>query len=553
MKVKKILLTCFLIASMIVSMGGCTPSKNSATATATDNAMTPYGKYKQKVTLSIAKRSSSAPNFLAGDTTVNNPMTRYITDKINVDFTEAWEVESTEYANKLALMIASNNLPDVFTLTSNDYLLYKQLVDNNLLADLNPGYKTCANDYIKKCFTSFKDANLKPFEQDGKLNAFAGGRYGYEHNLLWLRSDWMNELNLAQPKTVTDIGNILTAFVKAKGPQAAMILNAIDVSGVYSGDSASPIFASLGAYPGAWVKDKSGNIIWGSTAPEVKEGLKVLADWYKKGLIDKQFATRTAAGASDALFTGGKSGAVFAPWWYVYSIGDFPKNNPKADIMTYNAPLDSNGKYNIMWPGPSGDFICVSKKCAHPEAIIKVINCEFDMWREFDSKAAALILPTRNNNVDWIYMFPTSGFNLETADCIPFVGKLAKSQVEKGNVNGLDTSNIMDVNMAKSAATYAKTKVVAGMNWIDYNGRYIASNHMDTPEVNIVNPEYSFVTESMADLKPNLDTLEQTTFLQIVVGQKSIDAFDQFVKAWYAQGGQKLTDEVKKAVAATTK
>jgi putative aldouronate transport system substrate-binding protein len=49
----------------------------------------------------------------------------------------------------------------------------------------------------------------------------------------------------------------------------------------------------------------------------------------------------------------------------------------------------------------------------------------------------------------------------------------------------------------------------------------------------------------MADLKPNLDTLEQTTFLKIVIGELPVDAFDQFVTDWYAQGGQTMLDEVK--------
>lgn len=566
MKMKKKLVATLLIAGVIGSLTACSGEEASKEATTTseqktgesvssdedkqsttsaDELMTPYGKYPEKITITTAKRSSAAPNLLPGDTAADNPMTRYITDKINIDFEVAWEVESSEFPNKLALMIASNDLPDMFTLGAKDYLLYKQLVENDLLADLKPGYDACAGEYLKECFDSYEGKNLEPFMEDGKLLALAGGRYGYEHNLLWLREDWMKEFNLQPPKTIEDIENILTVFVKEKGPQAAMILNATDVAGVYTGDSASPIFASLGAYPGAWVEDKEGNIIWGSTAPEVKEGLRILADWYQKGLIDKQFVTRTAPGATDALFTGGQSGAAFAPWWYVYTIGDFPKNNPEGDVMVYNAPLDENNKFNAMWPGPAGDYLMVSKDFEHPEAIFKVINCEFDMWRQFDAEAGELIKPTRDNNVDWGYMFPTSGFNLEPSYCITGIGQLAKAYVETGSDNGVDPMNPMNIDIAKRAAEYAKNKEAVGTNWIDYYGRYVASNVAGATEVNLVYPQFSFVTESMADLKPNLDTLEQQVFLQIVTGEKPIDAFDQFVADWYAQGGQTMTDEVR--------
>ncbi|NLG25462.1 MAG: hypothetical protein GX558_08910, partial [Clostridiales bacterium] len=177
--------------------------------------------------------------------------------------------------------------------------------------------------------------------------------------------------------------------------------------------------------------------------------------------------------------------------------------------------------------------------------IFKVINCEFDMWRQFDEEGAALIQPNRDNNVSWTYMFPTSGFNIEPNNVIPLVGNLARAMVDTGSIEGVETGNPMNIAMAERAAQYAKDRQAVGMNWIDYYGRYIASNLMDTPEVEIVYPAYSFVTDSMADLKPNLDTLEQTTFLKIVIGELPVDAFDQFVTDWYAQGGQTMLDEVK--------
>ncbi len=542
MRLPKFLLCLALVLALVVPLSGLAEA----------DIMTPYGKYPETVVLHTVKRSDAQPNFLAGDDVVNNPMTRYVKDKVNVEMAVDWEVEGSEFPNKLSLMMAGGSLPDMFTLGANDYLLFKQLMENDMLADLLPGYEACANDYTKNTVGpngSYEGRNLDPFYSDDgtKLYAFAGGRYGYEHNQLWLREDWLKAANLEVPKTVDDLANVLRTW-KDNPPvedYAGMLLHHLSVGGVYDSNSASPIFAVHHAYPGAWVKDENGDIVWGSTMPGVKEGLKVLAEWYKEGLIDQQFVTRTAGGVRDAMITGGQAGAAFAPWWYVYAIGDFPKNVPDGQILPHNAPLDAEGKFNIMFPGASGDFIMVRKGYEHPEAIFKVINCEFDMWRQFDEEAAELIRPTRDNNVSWTYMFPTSGFNIEPNNVIPLVGNLARAMVETGSIEGVETGNPMNIDMADRAAQYAKDGLAEGMNWIDYHGRYIASNLMDTPEVNIVYPAYSFVTESMADLKPNLDTLEQTTFLKIVVGELPIDAFDQFVKDWHAQGGQQMLDEVK--------
>lgn len=541
MRHTKFLLCLILILALLMPAAGLSEA----------DVMTPYGKYPETVVLRTAKRSDAQPNLLPGDDVANNPMTRYIKDKVNVEIQVDWEVEGSEFANKLSLMLVSGSLPDMFTLGAGDYLLFRQLMENDMLEDLSSAYEACANDHIKNTIGpngSYDGRNLDPFYgEDGKLYAFAGGRYGYEHNQLWLREDWLQAAGLSAPKTIDDLANILRTW-KENPPvenYTAMPLHHLSVGGVYDGMSASPIFAAFHAYPGAWIEDENGEIVWGSTMPGVKEGLRVLAEWYKEGLIDQQFVTRTAGGVKEALITGGQAGAAFAPWWFVYPIGDFPKNNPDGLILPHNAPLDADGKFNITFPGAAGDYVMVRKGYEHPEAIFKVINCEFDMWRQFDEEAANLIQATRDNNVSWTYLFPTSGFNVEPNDVIPVVGNLARAMVETGSIEGVESGNPMNIDMAKRAAQYAKDGKAEGMNWIDYYGRYIASNLMDTPEVNIIYPAYSFVTESMADLKPNLDTLEQTTFLKIVVGELPVDAFDQFVEDWHAQGGQRMIDEVK--------
>ena len=42
------------------------------------------------------------------------------------------------------------------------------------------------------------------------------------------------------------------------------------------------VFGHFKAYPKQWMKDEKGNVYYGSTAPEMKEALSVMADWYKK-------------------------------------------------------------------------------------------------------------------------------------------------------------------------------------------------------------------------------------------------------------------------------
>lgn len=519
--------------------------------TETDNLMTPYGKYPEEIELHIVKKTSVEPNFVEGDTVEDNVMTRYIHDKLNIKTIVDWEVDASEYVNKLSLMLTSGSLPDMFVLSPNDYLLYRQLLENDMLADLTESYEKCAGPYMKEVFESYDHKNLEPYMEDGKLYGIAGGNIGYQHNLLWLRKDWLDKYDLELPESIDDIKNILTVF-KEKNPggkHVGMLLNATDPVGGYgTGYAATPIFGACGATPKTWIRDKNNEIVYGSVMPEMKEGLKILADWYAEGLIDEQFPTRTDDDANKALWNNGQSGVRFSPWWHASSMTELPKNDPEAEIIPVNAPLDEQGNYNVVGPNPSGDVVFINKEYPYPEVAVKILNVEYDMWREFDPEAAELIKPSKDANVDWSYMFPTGALNIEYYDIVPKVGLLAKNYIEEGKMEGYDNATGHDKKMVEDAKHYADTKDYEHIGWVHYHGRYLASNIVDAPEVKITLPEFSLTTESMADLKPNLDTLEETAFLEIILGEKPIDYFDEFVEEWYEQGGDIITEEVRSLV-----
>ncbi|MEI0735730.1 hypothetical protein VQ056_02070 [Paenibacillus sp. JTLBN-2024] len=104
------------------------------------------------------------------------------------------------------------------------------------------------------------------------------------------------------------------------------------------------LFNAFGAYPSIWLKDGSGNVVYGSTTPEAKQALGKLAEWYKKGgLIDKDFALRKNP---DELVVGGKSGIFFGPWYMPFgTLTNAMMSDPKADWRAY-AIADGHGQYN---------------------------------------------------------------------------------------------------------------------------------------------------------------------------------------------------------------
>lgn len=51
-------------------------------------------------------------------------------------------------------------------------------------------------------------------------------------------------------------------------------------------------------------------------------------------------------------------------------------------------------------------------------------------------------------------------------------------------------------------------------------------------------------TESMTLYMSYLKDLQNETFVKIITGEETIDAFDRFVENFYANGGDAITEEV---------
>lgn len=545
----------------LMALTGCSQTVKDKTTAETQvevsEDLTPLGKYEEPVTLSISKVMVTNPHLIEGQSPEDNIMLDWIQDKLNINIKIAWQAESSEYNNKLSLNMASGNLPDLIYIPANNYLTFLQLVENDMLADLSEVYEKCSGDYLKSTYDSFGGRNLDPLTIDGKLYGITSANIGYGHNILWLRADWMEKLNLDPPKTMDDIKNIIKEFIEkdpgenGEGNTIGLALNATNpVSGYGNKYGAEPIFHSVGAYPTQWMKDSTGKVYYGSIAPEMKEGLKILRDMYEEGLIDKQFLTRVGAGETDAVIDSGMAGAWFAPWWG--GNVDIYTNNPDAKLMAVNAPLDSEGKFNHLIPAPTGDIIAVNKNCKNPEALLKIVNLEYDMYRGINKEGLAAIQPIFDQGVSREAIFPTGGFNLDYYDVVPELGKLVKTLVETGVMNDNERTTEYDRWKAEGAKRFADgvdpSDPNAKNNFSDYHGRYVASNILDTPENNPIPSAFYYTTESSVSLKPSLDKLEQQMYLQIIIGEKDLDYFDEFVNQWLELGGQTLTDEVQDIV-----
>ena len=61
---------------------------------------------------------------------------------------------------------------------------------------------------------------------------------------------------------------------------------------------------------------------------------------------------------------------------------------------------------------------------------------------------------------------------------------------------------------------------------------------------NWVSPVYTGTTDTMKSNQANLDKLEEETFIKMIIGELSTDAFDKFVEDWNTQGGAQICEEL---------
>lgn len=514
------------------------------TAEATDDLMTPYGRYSETVTFTSGR--VVAPKLPADQTYEDNVMMRYIEKVLNVKVQNEWVVDANSYDQKVALLLASGDIPDVMVV--NDRKTLAQMVEADLVADLTEAFDKCLSPFLKEQYASFGDNLLEEATFDGKLMAIPGTSIGGAHNLIWIRQDWLEKVGMEPPKTIDDVIAIAKAFIE-KDPggngegKTVGITGKQKVAGQYNSmHGLDTIFSLYGAYPRHWIDDGNGGVIYGSVAPEMKTALAKLNEMYTEGILDPQFAMRQEAD-SHSLVVGGQCGIMFGPWWAAYDpLSNSVANDPSADWKPYLTPLDENGNLNVYTQDPVNKFLVVRKGYEHPEAIIKVLNCENDLYRGTNEEAAALMREVNAKGDDWGEPFVLQiDYNDEV---YRYYTKLMEA-IEK------EDPSVLPENYVGAYNAYQANKANPGADsaaWAEATARVDGQALTYTPQVVFHDDLFYGVTPTMEMKWATMEKFEDEALIQFIMGAKPLDEFDAYVTQWMALGGEEITAEVKEAI-----
>ena len=272
------------------------------------------------------------------------------------------------------LMIASGELPDIIERnwglfpgglekTLSDGILIKL---NDLFEDYSPNvtaYLEANPEYDKMVKLDNGSYIVYPFIRGDP--GLLGG------NGLMIRQDWLDELGLEMPETISEWYAVLQAFRDRKKSPAPLSFE----YGPYMGWL--PFINAYGVMRNLYVGEDN-KVHFGQTEDGYRSFLNTFAQWYREGLIDpdlptlqqQQVAAKITSGVSGASC--GALGSRMGAW-----IPSGRATNPRFNLVAAPAPGLAKGEKPVYVAGMSGagpTGAAITTACKYPDLAARLLD-----------------------------------------------------------------------------------------------------------------------------------------------------------------------------------
>ncbi|MCZ8517731.1 extracellular solute-binding protein [Paenibacillus filicis] len=428
---------------------------------------------------------------------------------------------SGQVTDNFNLMLASGQLPDViyYDWTSVQGGPQKAIQDGKIVK---------LNDYIDKYAPNFKKVldthpewKKQIVTEDGSIYSMPfirGDKYLQSIDGMVLRQDWLDKLNLPVPTTIDEWHTVLQAF-KEKDPNGNgkndEIPLLIDKGGI----------GGNRAFVGAWgittdFYQVNGKVKFGPIQPEYKQFLTLMNQWYKEGLLDKDFAS-TDGKLKDAKVTGNQLGA------------------------TNMAVGGGIGKYTDLMAGSNPGF----KLVAAPNPVLKPGDKPILGHRDNAYLGLGAAITTANKNIVETVKWLDYGYSDEGHMLFNFGVEGTSYKMENGYPKYADA-------LMKSPDGLPVQQALAKHNLATWNGpfvqdrRYIeqyagkpeqrhALDIWSQPSNERLLPRLTYTAEESAknsSVMSDINTYLNEMYNKFVMGIEPLDNFDKFVKTIQGMG-----------------
>ncbi|MBP3964736.1 hypothetical protein [Paenibacillus lignilyticus] len=532
------------------------PTETTEPAAEPEVAADPFGKYPELIEFTTIRPTMNNPKFPEGESYEENVFNKFMEEKLNAKPKFVWMApqDGDAYKKKLDLSIGGNDIPDVFQIVGKNITevqsTVKRLVEADMIEDLSTVYEQYASPAIKEAFASADNRGLDLYKVDGKLYGIPSQGGLENFNFVWVRDDWRKKLNLAEPKTIEDVEAIAKAF-KEKDPAGngttvpmAMQMQT-ETDGLFG---PGYIFDQFEAFPRLFYKDASDQVVYGGIQPQIKDSLKLIANFYKEGLIEKDFALKDTGQLQEVLASG-RAGIVGQAWWGVwYPLFMTLQNVPDADWKPYAIPAKTNGKLNMGAMNTSGSVMVVKKGFKYPELPMKWLNVvnENDDTEWWIKTTQEKYKDANEKGTVWggMTIMRTDDILNQANDIVAAVNgeKDPATLPFKNNDAFLNIKKFIDELQTQPASKNV-------LQWQNTRSWYDAMGSAAKLGFNTVYSAFDGQTPTMEKKLTALNELQMKAYHRIIMGKADADAeFDQFVADWKAQGGDDILKEINEAL-----
>lgn len=502
-------------------------------------------KYDPVIELTVGRPTNNSYKFLDGESFDNNIWTTEYLDTMGIKLNHSFVVDETQYEAKVNVIIASGDIPDVMKVTAKQA---KMLAESDLIHDLTDLFEQYASPLTKRMMSN-SSKTMSASLIDGKLMGIpVVWAIDFQTPVLWIRSDWMQKLNLEAPKTAEDVIKIAEAFV-TQDPDGNGVNDTygIAINKNLNGNvgDARGLFNMLHAYKDLWVKGEDGTLVNGSIQPEMKAALTKMHDLYERGILDQEFAVKDEGKIVEDIVSE-KVGIEIGQFWNpAWPFLDLKKKNPDSDWACYPLlPADGKDVALSQANAKIDEFFVISKKCPNPEAIIKICNLDFENL--YGERAADWATLSQNDTYKEIQTFKYALLGFEP----PTLNRDMFNEVQAA----LDTGDEDKLLLQASKDDYA-----SGMKWVrdqdvdgwdNYKIRFDKNGSMATLKATIeadnikYNEFYGLPGPVAIERSSTMEKLTNEMFTKIIMGTVGVDEFDTYVSQWLQIGGEDLTAEV---------
>lgn len=396
MKNAKKLVALLLVLAMVLSLAACgnggnssTSSETSTSSAAEDSSAAEEGETGDdgetaepgEFQLPIVDEPTTLSYFVADDSNCaimttdwnDNEFYQEMERRTGVHL-EMEMVSSADYQTNFNLMIASGTLADLIYVGAS---YYAEGVD----AAIDDGYFLDLTDLVDEYMPNYQKVRTSDIQYE-LLSTTDSGRLGAVYELrqskqgpwlgLWIRQDWLDDLNLETPVTFDDYHEVLTAFKNEKGATAPLILNFSGSDGEFGTMSGGLNVLN------SWQLDETGKVNFGPYMDAWKEYVTIMHQWYTEGLIDPDFMATDERTADMAKVVTGASG-LFAALYTMPSVYEAASEDSNMNLAPVNPPVKNEGDeihIRLRDSYTSGNT-AISADCENPEVAMRWLDYLF--------------------------------------------------------------------------------------------------------------------------------------------------------------------------------